>query len=60
LAAWRLRGHILNDDGDIWTRAANYHSYTPKFNAIYRAKLIRAADRWANWISARFKTREVK
>jgi len=60
LAAWRLRGHILNDDGDIWTRAANYHSYTPKFNAIYRAKLIRAADKWANWISARFKTREVK
>ena len=60
LAAWRLRGHIVNDRyGDIYTRAANYHSYTPKFNSIYRAKLIRVADKWANWISARFKTREV-
>ena len=60
LAAWRLRGHLVNDEGDIWTRAANYHSHTPKFNAAYRAKLIRAADKWGEWISARFKTREVK
>jgi hypothetical protein len=60
LAAWRLRGHIVNDAwGDLWTRVANYHSYTPRFNAIYRAKLIRSADKWANWLSARFKTRDV-
>ena len=26
LAAWRLREHILKDTGDLWTRAANYHS----------------------------------
>ena len=60
LAAWRLRKHIVNDtQGDIWTRAANYHSYTPEYNFIYRAKLIRSADKWANWLSARFKTRDV-
>jgi hypothetical protein len=60
LAAWRLRGHIVHDAwGDIWTRAANYHSYTPRFNSVYRARLIGAAGKWANWLSARFKTRDV-
>jgi hypothetical protein len=60
LAAWRLRKHIVNDtQGDIWTRAANYHSYTPEYNSIYRTKLISSADKWANWLSARFKTRDV-
>lgn len=59
LAAWRLRGHIHNDAGDVWTRAANYHSRTPKYNAIYRAKLIRAARKWADWLDRRFKTRDV-
>lgn len=59
LAAWRLRGHIRGDTGDVWTRAANYHSRTPKYNAIYRAKLIRAAGKWADWLAQRFNTRDV-
>jgi len=50
LAAWRLHGHISKDTGDIWTRAANYHSRTPKYNAIYRADLIKKANKWAAWI----------
>ena len=57
LAAWRLREHILNDTGDLWTRAANYHSKTPCYNAEYRAKLIRASGKWGNWLTERFKTR---
>jgi hypothetical protein len=56
LAAWRVRGHLLNDSGDLWTRAANYHSRTPTYNARYRADLIRRADRWADWLEARFPT----
>jgi hypothetical protein len=44
LAAWRLRMHIRNDKGDLWTRAANYHSRTPQFNAVYRADLMRRAS----------------
>jgi hypothetical protein len=52
LAAWRLR----NDQGDIWTRAANYHSRTPQYNAIYRASLIKRAGKWENWLVARFPT----
>jgi len=59
LAAWRLRGHILNDTGDLWTRVANYHSKTPYYNAIYRAKLIRASEKWGDWLTERFKTRDL-
>src|ERR1700688_2460150 len=36
LAAWRLRQHIQQDAGDLWTRVADYHSRTPRFNAPYR------------------------
>lgn len=56
LAAWRLRGHIKNDQGDVWTRAANYHSRTPKYNAIYRENLIRRAQKWATWLEAHYVT----
>lgn len=56
LAAWRIRGHIKNDSGDIWTKSANYHSKTPEFNQIYRADLIKKAAKWQTWIEARFNT----
>ncbi|WP_051085269.1 transglycosylase SLT domain-containing protein [Hahella ganghwensis] len=57
LAAWRLRGHILKDSGDLWTRVANYHSRTPKYNAIYRADLMQKAANWADWLDKYFATR---
>ena len=50
LAAWRVRLHIRNDKGDIWTKAANYHSRTPKYNSKYRADLIAKAVKWADWL----------
>jgi GAF domain-containing protein len=53
LAAWRLRQHIRKDRGDLWTRAANYHSRTPQYNAVYRADLLVKAGRWADWLEAR-------
>lgn len=56
LAAWRLRGHLRNDKGDIWTRAANYHSRTPEYNAVYRADLVKRAGKWESWLVARFPT----
>jgi len=56
LAAWRLRQHIKHDKGDLWTRAANYHSKTPYYNAIYRADLMAKAVKWADWLDARFVT----
>ena len=52
LAAWRLHGHLDNDSGDIWTRAANYHSRTPYYNAVYRADLILMAAKWADRLDA--------
>jgi hypothetical protein len=59
LAAWRLRRHIRNDKGDLWTKAANYHSKTRQYNRIYRADLIQKAVKWANWLDARFNTFDV-
>lgn len=52
VAAWRIRGHIKNDTGDIWTRASNYHSRTPKYNQIYRRDLMEKAVKWADWVDA--------
>lgn len=60
LAAWRLRTHLAKDKGDMWTRAANYHSRTPKYNTIYRADLIRKARKWATWLETHFVTVDVK
>jgi hypothetical protein len=56
LAAWRLRMHIRNDKGDLCTKSANYHSRTPRYNAVYRTDLIRKASKWAEWLEARFVT----
>lgn len=56
LAAWRIRGHLRNDAGDIWTRASNYHSRTPSFNSLYRADLVKKAEKWGGWLSERFTT----
>jgi len=47
LAAWRIAGHITNDSGDLWQRAANYHSRTPYYNRIYREKLLQRATKIA-------------
>ena len=59
LAAWRLRGHIRHDKGDIWTRAANYHSRTYRYNVVYRADLMAKAVKWADWLEARFVTFDI-
>jgi hypothetical protein len=56
LAAWRLRKHLSKDKGDLWTRAANYHSRTPQYNHVYRTDLIRKASKWADWLDARLVT----
>jgi len=59
LAAWRIRGHLHNDSGDVWTRASNYHSRTSRFNRRYRADLIRRAVRWTTWLDSHFPTHDV-
>jgi hypothetical protein len=59
LAAWRLRKHIKYDKGDLWTRAANYHSRTPQFNQVYRADLMVRAAKWADWLGKRYQTHDL-
>lgn len=56
LAAWRIRGHVRNDHGDLWTRVANYHSRTPAINARYRQSIMRRAVYWADWLDENFST----
>lgn len=56
LAAWRIRRHIEYDKGDIWTKAANYHSRTPEYNTVYQAKLKKKAHKWALWLQSHFDT----
>jgi hypothetical protein len=51
LAAWRVHGHLTKDQGDLWTRAANYHSRTLYHNTVYQADLRVKADRWAHWLA---------
>ena len=59
LAAWRLRKHLQHDRGDVWTRAANYHSRTPRHNARYRHQLMRKAHQWSQWLGRQFNTHTV-
>ena len=46
LAAWRLRKHLLYDTGNLWARAANYHSRTAQYNLPYRIDLMRKGYKW--------------
>lgn len=55
VAAWLLRRALADTSTqDYWTRAANYHSRTPKYNRIYRQKLIRFARQWAEWLELNY------
>lgn len=54
LAAWRIRGHVNSGAGDYWTRVANYHSYTPAENRIYRGAVITRAYRWMVFLQGRY------
>lgn len=59
LAAWRIKGHLVNDTGGFWTRVANFHSRTPYYNQRYAASVAARANRWATWIEARYPTRMI-
>jgi hypothetical protein len=51
LAAWLLRQKLAENNGqDFWTRAANYHSRTRKYNDIYKKDLIPLAVKWGKYL----------
>ena len=57
MAAWFLRQRLdAPNGGDYWARVATYHSATPKYNAIYRSKLIPLSARWGRWLQANYTT----
>jgi hypothetical protein len=60
IAAYLLSKRLRdNGDQDFWTKAANYHSRTPKFNAVYRQKLIALSTEWANWLKSNYSAIQV-
>lgn len=57
LAAWMVKQKINESNGqNFWTRVANYHSYTPSVNAVYKSKLIPLAIQWGDWLRNRYST----
>lgn len=55
LAAWLVHQHIEEySKQDYWTKVANYHSRTPRYNQVYRNKLIPLSIRWAEWLQNRY------
>lgn len=55
LAAFLLRRALKSTvSKDYWTRAAAYHSATPKYNAIYKRKLITLSTQWGDWLKGRY------
>ena len=42
---------------DFYTRGAGYHSWTPKYNKIYRAKLVKYTTEWQDWLLKNSATR---
>ena len=56
LAAWRIHNQLVDDHGGFWTRAARYHSATPRYVEAYRHKLLEYAPRWRAWLIAHYPT----
>lgn len=54
LAAWRIKNHIVNDDGDLFKKVSNYHSRTPKYNSIYKIDLIKRSEKAAAYLNSHF------
>lgn len=43
---------------DVYTRGAGYHSWTPKYNNIYRTKLVRYTGEWQRWLDTNAPTQQ--
>lgn len=55
IAAWLLARHLRDRHGEnFWVWAANYHSKTPKLNAVYREKLVPFAQQWGRWLQYQY------
>ena len=50
VAAYKLKEHIKFDKGDLLTKLAMYHSKTPKYNEIYKKKIVAHAKYWSDFL----------
>lgn len=44
--------HPKKQSLDFYSRASGYHSWTPRYNQIYRNKLIKYTQEWQQWLQA--------
>lgn len=51
LAAWRIKKHIIYDNGDIFQKVSNYHSKTPYYNSKYRADIIKRSIKLTTYLN---------
>ncbi len=49
-AAYKLKEHIKFDKGDLLTKLAMYHSKTPKYNEIYKKKIVAHSKYWSDFL----------
>lgn len=55
VAAFLLKKRLSEPgSADFWVKAANYHSRTPRYNAIYRKKLMALSTEWARWLQTNY------
>lgn len=55
VAAVLLKEALYNpakSNWDFYSRASGYHSWTPKYNQIYRGKLVNYTRQWQSWLRA--------
>ncbi|MEX3555110.1 MAG: transglycosylase SLT domain-containing protein [Burkholderia gladioli] len=57
MAAYLLRRQLAGCDQSYWTCVANYHSRTPRFNAIYQQKIIPLARQWASYLREHYRVK---
>jgi hypothetical protein len=54
LAAWMIEGYTIADNNNYWSAVARYHSATPKYNKIYRDKVMDFAVEWGDWLQQHY------
>lgn len=50
LLLYEAMTHPKKQHHDFYTRAAGYHSWTPKYNQTYKTKLIQYLNQWQIWL----------
>ena len=61
VAAWLIRARVDASGGQksYWTAVADYHSKTPKYNSVYKKKLVSYSIGWGKWMEKNTSSRKI-